>query len=114
MNIKEAKELLGKYKKITLDQLTLIYKATPYAKGKQILYSKTGFGSTNCILCQSAKNNCNNCIYFFRRKEYYDTPCIDIIYNEMEKATSAEELYNAIQKRISYLTHIIEWYETRR
>lgn len=38
---------------------------------------------------------------------------MDIIYKEMEKASSAKELFNAIQKRISYLSHIIQWYELK-
>lgn len=72
----------------------------------------TGFGSTQCILCIGANCICKNCIYSFREYHKPDVPCIDIIYKEMEEAHSAEELYNAIQKRISYLTHIIKWYET--
>ena len=110
-NLKEAKELLEKYKSITLEQLEQKYKRYPYYNGKLIMQTFTGFGTIYCIICESANNNCSNCIYSFR-DEKSALQCMDIIYREMEKATSAEELYNAIQKRISYLTHVIEWYES--
>ena len=73
----------------------------------------TDFGTVYCILCKSVNSNCSNCIYSFRDENPH-LQCIDIIYKEISTATSAEELFNAIQKRISYLTHVIEWYETRR
>lgn len=111
-NIKAAKELLEKYKSITLEQLEEDYEKDPILSGFDILNKITGFGNTtSCILCKAINEECVNCIYSFRIDER-PFPCIDKIYTEMDKATSAEELFNAIQKRISYLTHIIEWYET--
>ena len=115
-NLKEAKELLEKYKSITLEQLTQKYKIFALkhfhlTEGRKVMRSITGFGSTQCILCIGANCICKNCIYSFRNSQK-EVPCIDIIYQEMEEAHSAEELFNAIQKRISYLTHVIEWYET--
>lgn len=111
-NLKEAKELLEIYKSITLEQLKDKFKLFPYLTGKGILKRITRFGSSDCILCRGAHCVCKNCIYSFRIKNIWDTPCMDIIYKEIEEASEAEELFNAIQKRISYLTHIIEWYET--
>ena len=117
-NIEAAKELLEKYKSITLEQLTQKYKifALKYfhlKEGRQVMHSITRFGSSQCILCVGASSICKNCIYSFRIKESpREVPCVDIIYKEIEEANSAEELFNAIQKRISYLTHVIEWYET--
>ena len=110
-NIEAAKELLEKYKNITLEELERAYKKYKFIHGKQVMYNITNFGSVLCIICKSASNNCSNCIYSFIDEKSV-LQCMDIIYKEMEKATSAEELYNAIQKRISYLTHVIEWYET--
>lgn len=110
-NLKEAKELLEKYKSITLEQLERQYKKYIFILGKQVMHNITEFGTTHCIICRSANSICSNCIYSFR-DEKSALQCMDIIYKEMEKATSAEELYNAIQKRISYLTHVIEWYES--
>ena len=109
-NIEAAKELLEKYKSITLEQLEQEYRKRILCRGNLIMSNITNFGTIFCVLCTSA-GNCNNCIYSFRINEQR-LPCKDIIYKKMENATSAEELYNAIQKRISYLTHIIEWYET--
>lgn len=109
--IEAAKELLGRYKSITLEQLEQRYKNLPNNKGKFIMKTFTNFGTVYCTLCQSVDSVCSNCIYSYRDEEH-TFKCMDIIYKEMENATSAEELYNAIQKRISYLTHIIEWYET--
>lgn len=110
-NLKAAKELLEKYKSITLEELEQKYKKYPGYKGKLIMSTFTSFGTIYCILCQSVIGVCSNCIYSFRKKKSIPQ-CKDTIYKEMENATSAEELYNALQKRISYLTHIIEWYET--
>ena len=117
-NLKEAKELLEKYKSITLEELEQKYKTYAlkyfhFNEGKEVMYRITRFGSSYCILCIGVNSNCSNCIYSFRNSKK-GPPCMDIIYKEMEKATSAEELFNAIQKRISYLNHIIEWYETRK
>lgn len=111
-NLKEAKELLEKYKSITLEELEQKYKIFAlkhFCFGREIMRRITGFGSSSCILCIGVNSVCKNCIYSFRNSQR-EVPCIDIIYKEMEDATSAEELYNAIQKRISYLTHVIEWY----
>lgn len=112
-NLKEAKELLEKYKSITLKQLEDAYLNGD--KGHRILFKITGFGVTNyCMLCLSVNGICNDCIYSFRIESENDIPCVDKIYNEMHRASSAEELFNALQKRISYLTHVIEWYESKR
>ena len=113
-NIEAAKELLEKYKSITLERLKDIYKRRPYWKGRNVMKSITEFGTVYCPLCKGASNVCEKCVYSFRIVNNWDVPCVDIIYKEMEEATSAEELFNAIQKRISYLTHVIEWYETSR
>lgn len=110
-NIEAAKELLEKYKSITLEELEQKYKRYPGYKGKFIMATFTDFGTIYCILCKAANNMCSRCIYLFRL-DIQRLPCMDIIYKEMENATSAEELYNALQKRISYLNHIIQWYET--
>ena len=112
-NLKEAKELLEKYKSITLEELEEKYeKKYAYITGYHVLNAITGFGSIkDCIICQKVHSICYNCIYSFRLDIQSSAPCMDIIYQEMKEAMSAEELFNAIQKRINYLTHIIEWYE---
>ena len=111
-NLKAAKELLEKYKSITLEELEQKYKIDSNWKGQRVMKSITGFGTTHCPICAEVSKGCEECIYSFRIVNSWDIPCMDIIYKEIEEATSAEELFNAIQKRISYLTHVIEWYET--
>ena len=115
-NLKEAKELLERYKNITLEELEQKYKMFAlkrfcFKEGKRVMHSITRFGSSHCMLCIGVNSDCSNCIYSFRNEQPV-LSCMDIIYEEMENADSAEELFNAIQKRISYLTHVIEWYET--
>ena len=111
-NLKEAKELLERYKSITLEQLEKAYgKEIPFKMGDEVLNKITGFGKTySCILCLAVNEVCENCIYSFRLQER-NTPCLDKIYNEMCNALNAEDLFAAIQKRISYLTNVIQWYE---
>ena len=111
-NLKAAKKLLGDYKSITLEQLKCLYKEFSLKKGKTVMSDLTAFGTTDCLLCEAANNMCHKCIYSFRL-DTQRLPCMDIIYKEMENASSAEELFNAIQKRISYLSHIIQWYELK-
>ena len=113
-NLKEAKELLEKYKNITLEQLEEAYgDEFLFKMGDEVLNKITGFGKTDsCMLCLAVNEVCKNCIYSLRLPSE-SAPCIDEIYDEMCNAMDAEGLFTAIQKRISYLTHIIEWYENR-
>lgn len=111
-NLKAAKKLLEEYKNITLEQLKYLYKEFSLQRGKTVMSCLTAFSTTDCPLCKAANNMCNRCIYSFRL-DAQRLPCMDIIYKEMENASSAEELFNAIQKRISYLSHIIQWYELK-
>ena len=111
-NLKTAKKLLEDYKSITLEQLEQKYKSFPGYRGKFIMCTFTDFGTTSCVLCNSVNSNCSDCIYSFRN-ENPALPCMDIIYKEMKNASSAKELFKAIQKRISYLSHIIQWYELK-
>lgn len=112
-NLKAAKELLEKYKSITLEELQEKYKWHPSWDGHNVMKSITEFGTIYCPICREASHGCKDCIYSFRIVNSWDIPCMDIIYKEMKNATSAEELYNAIQKRISYLNHVIQWYESK-
>lgn len=111
-NLKEAKELLEEYKSITLEELEQKYKRFPKSKGEFIMKSFTNFGTLHCTLCKSVNRACSECIYSFR-KEKLVLQCMDIIYSEMSNAMNAQDLFAAIQKRISYLTHVIEWYEMK-
>lgn len=111
-NLKAAKKLLEEYKDITLEQLKYRYKEFSLQRGKTVMSSLTGFSTANCPICKAANNECTRCIYSFRL-DAQPLPCMDIIYKKMENATSAEKLFDAIQKRINYLAHVIEWYELK-
>lgn len=113
-NLKEAKELLERYKSITMEQLEEAYKENPYVNGEKIMRNITGFGKTSsCILCLAVNEVCGKCIYSFRYSGYYP-PCIDNIYDEIHYAKNAKDLFAAIQKRISYLTNVIQYYELQK
>lgn len=110
-NLREAKELLEKYKSITLEQLEEAFEENPYSVGVEIINEITGFGRlTTCMLCLAVEGLCRNCIYSFRYSEGI-IPCVDITYSAIYHATNAKNLFAAIQKRINYLTHVIEYYE---
>ena len=110
-NLKEAKELLEKYKSITLEQLEKIYDEVDLKWGDAVLSEITGFGKTNsCILCLAVNEVCEDCVYSFRIQER-SVPCLDKIYNEISKAKNAEDLFVAIQKRINYLSNVINYCE---
>ena len=109
-SIEAAKKLLEKYKSITLEELEEKYDLHPSWIGQIVMKKITGFGTIYCPICETVSGGCENCIYSFRIVNSWDIPCMDIIYKEMEEATSAIDLFNALQKRISYLTHVIEWY----
>ena len=51
-NIEAAKELLEKYKSITLEQLEQRYKRYPNSKGDLIMQTFTNFDTGDCILCK--------------------------------------------------------------
>lgn len=111
-NLKAAKKLLEEYNSITLEQLKYLYKKFSIQRGETVMSSLTAFSTADCPICLAANNTCTRCIYSFRL-DVQRPPCMDIIYKEMENASSAEELFNAIQKRISYLSHVIQWYELK-
>ena len=118
-NLKAAKELLEKYKSITLEELKQVFKDLQESQevydyivdGDMVLNTITGFGEPhNCLLCKAVNEICEDCIYSFRISER-PIPCIDIIYHRICNSMCAEELYRYLQQRISYLSHVIEWYE---
>lgn len=113
-NLKEAKELLEKYKSITLEQLKKAFEEDPSLDGGDIIHHITGFGDpATCMLCLAVNEICTNCIYCFRLSEDH-MPCLDTIYNEICFSENAEDLFKAVQKRISYLTHVIQFHELQK
>lgn len=115
-NLEAAKELLSKYRSVTLEELKQLFEQTPENKcdiidGDTVLNKITGFGNAGtCLLCKAVNEVCEDCIYSFRLNER-PIPCIDIIYGRICNSETAEELYQHLQQRISYLSHVIEWCE---
>ena len=118
-NLEVAKELLEKYKSVTLEELEQVFKDLQESQevydhiidGDMVLNTITGFGETyTCLLCKAVNGICKDCIYSFRLNER-PIPCIDIIYRRICNSETAEELYQYLQQRISYLSHVIEWYK---
>lgn len=119
-NLEVAKELLEKYKSVTLEELKQVFKDLQESQedglvdGDMVLNALTGFGEPQtCLLCRAVNEICEDCIYSFRLSER-PIPCIDIIYHRICNSMYAEELYRYLQQRISYLSHVIEWYENSR
>lgn len=123
-NIKAAKELLAKYKSITIDQITEVYNKiieqediTPC--GYDVMERITGFSSiTKCMLCQEAKKlsqkdiyYCQYCIYTINTSDDY--LCVEETYKALGDVYTPENIYNALQDRIKFLKQSIETYETQ-
>ena len=124
VNILSAKALLALYQEITLEQLQKreqqVRKQGLKPDGILMLKPLTGFGwITTCNLCREAKTIaqnwedskvfCKHCIY---NDSWFDNfYCIDITYQAICHANNANEVYEALQKRIDYLAKIINEYE---
>lgn len=124
VNILSAKALLALYQEITLEQVQEreqhVRKQGLKPDGVLILESLTGFGcTTTCTLCREAKTIaqnweeskvfCKHCIY--NDGWFDDFYCIDITYQAICHATTAKEVYEALQQRIDYLAKVINEYE---
>ena len=110
-NIKEAEELLIKYRSITLEDLNSI---SIHTKNKLTII--TGFGSLNtCTLCVALGGdycNCNNCIYSIIIDDEIVCYCFNDIakdtYQKIMDAKSDEELIIAINNRADFLESILK------
>ena len=111
-NIKEAEELLIKYRSITLEYLNSM--STIHTEDK--LKTITGFGSlTTCTLCVALGGDycdCNNCIYSIITDDDIVCYCCNDIaedtYNNILSAKSDEELIIAINNRANFLESILK------
>lgn len=116
-NLNEARELLEKYQSITLDDIERIYlegqEDNCIIDGHDVLNKLVGFGEEEtCMLCKAVQGNCDICIYKFRnQKDFCIPPCVDLIYRAICDSLSPKDTFNALQKRISYLEHVIQYYE---
>lgn len=124
-NIKEFKNLIEKYEKITLEEIQKVWKSfvedaaeeyeyatgeyiTEDARGEDVAPELTGFGScTTCTLCRAVLECCTECIYFRKRKEDFMYCCNTgrnaKTYKAIDNAKNPEELLKAFRQRAKYL-----------
>lgn len=105
LNIKEAKELIQKYRSITAEQLN---EACPTSM-KMKLASLTGFGTNSCSLCKPVKgtdpsNDCTGCIYVgeFNNCTEHDT------YYDIDRARTIHDVLIAISARADYIQSVLD------
>ena len=114
--IEAAKELIDKYQSITLEHLKSLWEKEVEQNpeyvidGGWVLSLITGFGSSACILCKAANQNCSLCIHSYSpNRNLLEMPCTDELYCNMREAKTPEELYGYIQNRINYLNELISY-----
>lgn len=132
-NINAARQLLEKYKSITLEMITEVWEKIKDPEldsfianyGGSVLKELTGFGSlTKCLLCTEAKqldqqteyaqNNpiyCNHCIYVNYTQKSNGYSCVEDTYRNLLHAKTPQEIYSALQLRIEFLQKAIQDYE---
>jgi hypothetical protein len=97
-NIEAAKELVKKYRSITLEDLRNHYNVD----NVELLGSITGFGNTyTCTLCRACNWSCHLCIWKF------DGGCINDTYGNIQYAKTLEDLLDAIKERADELEDLI-------
>ena len=121
--MKALVNLIKEYKTITLEQLEGCFDED-HTHGSDVMESITGFGSVKtCSICEDARekarnkgivvdNNdyyCKHCIYrqLFPDSGSRDLYCLDDTYHDVSDARSPEELYTALQNRITLLEDLI-------
>lgn len=120
MNIKAAKDLLERYKNITLEKLKNEYDDKIHLYPKHVLQDLTGFGATTtCTLCLAAAElvssttsgtYCHKCVHSINKINEGEFYCLDSTYEAIYEAKTIEELYDAIQLRIQVLENQIKLY----
>lgn len=111
-NIKEAKELLIKYKSLTLEQITECFDKLKDTyntiTGYLVMRELTGFGTCyTCSLCKVINSNCDICIYsIYSVKEEYS--CVNESYYLIAKAKTPDRIFYGVQKRIEFLENTIK------
>lgn len=108
-NIKEFKDLIEKYEKITLEEIQKIWKnysdnSAFVGTGADIAPLLTGFGSlSTCTLCRAVKECCTECVYFRKRREDFMYCCNTgrnaKTYDAIKNAKTPEKLLEAFRKR---------------
>ena len=120
-NLKEFKELIVKYRSITIEQLkveSLKLSKRHNAPMSVILHAITGFNHHgDCTLCRPCYGpDCSpECVYCFYMsetgEECYSGDNLHT-YHGIKKADNFDELYEAINARADYMEKLVNEYES--
>lgn len=118
-NIEAAKELVEKYREITMEKLKEVSDEL-YAEYEddytyeEVLHRITGFGRiSTCILCKEINHMCEYCIHY-KHQDSYDSscPCANSeTYRAFDEVDDLDGLYDAIQARADYIASLIQMEE---
>lgn len=101
-NIEEAKELLRKYRSITLEEINKVYDKPEFEHGSEVLHEITGFGTFHtCMLCKKLKNidipKCSACVWrSLSTDENDDLYCLKSYPSGIMKEDPVRQTYNGI------------------
>lgn len=110
-NLKETKELIEKYRSITVSDINEANRNTPY----YALSDLTGFGSiVNCILCKKVTNQTTelvDCVYCIHNDDLFiGYPCVNnYSYQKLSQCNTVNvnELLDALKVRADYLEELL-------
>ena len=110
-NIEAAKQLVKKYRKVTIAELKKLFEV--YPNGEDVMREITGFGfPSTCMLCQyvdmiKCENGCKNCIWY-SLFPVDECPCTEHeTYKYIKYATDALELKQSLLDRAELLEEAI-------
>lgn len=116
-NLKEFKELIEKYKSITLEQVKELFVIDGiWPNAFDVANSLTGFGSTHtCSLCKVITEEpladnfpkCNECVWSANESNHYNCCTNHETYQAIDNAESSEELFEAFQERAKYMEEFL-------
>ena len=122
-NIKAAENLITMYSSLSLFDINSaihsLKEEYPSMEicGDAVMQELTGFGQPDtCILCMQAKKlaesdsngkRCCHCIYHKSEEGF----CIEDTYQKLADAKTAEEIFYAIQDRISYIKKVLKLFK---
>ncbi len=109
LNIKEAEELIKKYREITLKEIDDYESIDLIAD--EIATELTGIGSTsNCTLCKKVKVDCSRCIYYEKNSEKAN--CIannnEDTYEYILNVIEPNDLLKAFKDRANHIEKLLK------
>jgi ferredoxin len=103
-NVESAKELVKKYRSITLEDLRNHYNVD----NVELLGNITGFGNLyTCSLCKACNLSCPSCIWTLTTEHDDGYPCVTDTYRNIRSARTLEDLLDAIDERADELEDLI-------